>query len=156
MTFMSNISPRGVNLQQGETVTLFASAVRAVATAGTNGTAVFLGGERRRFLWLLSLTDAGDAGGDTLDVYVDYSLDNLTYYNGVHFTQILGNGANTLAFFTVCDPTAGLVADVDVTADAAVNTTRPALFGPYVRGRYVLVDGGGTHTFTFSLTGYAE
>lgn len=153
---MGNQSERGVNLEQGEAVTLFASAVRAGATAGTNGTAVYIGGERRRFLWLLSLTDAQDAAGDTLDVYVDYSLDNVTYYNAVHFTQILGNGANVLAFFTVCDPTAGLTADVNVTTDAAVNTTRPALFGPYVRGRYVLVDGGGAHSFTFSLTGYAQ
>lgn len=150
-------SERGVNLQQGEAITLFASAVRAAATAGTNGTAVYVGGERRRFLWLLSLTNAAAAAGDTLDVYVDYSLDNTTYYNGVHFTQILGNGADTLAYFTVCDPTAGLAADVNVTADAAVNTTRPALFGPWVRGRYVLVDGGAHgQTFTFSLTGYAE
>ena len=153
---MPSWSNRGVDLQQGESISLFASAVRSTATAGTNGTAVNLGGERRRFIFLLDLTNAGNAGGDTLDVYVDWSIDGITYYNGVHFTQILGNGADALTYFTVCDPTGGLAADVAITADAAVNTTRPALFGPYVRGRYVLVNGGGTHTFTFSLTGYAQ
>jgi hypothetical protein len=150
------IGPRGVELTQGEAVTLFSLAARDTAAAAATGTAVYLGGERRRFVWVLKLTNAGNANADTLDVFVDWSLDNTIWLNGVHFTQILGDGTDALTYYTVCDPTGGLTADVAITSDAAANTTRPTLFGPYVRGRYALVNGGGTHTFTFSLTGYAQ
>lgn len=151
---MDNRGPRGVNLFQGEAVSLFASAARSAATAGANGTAVYLGGERRRFIFILNVTAAADAVGDTLDVYIDWSLDGTTYFNGAHFTQVLGNGG-AVAYYTVFDPTTGTTADVDVSSDQSANATVPTLFGPYVRGRYALVDGGGSHTFTFSLTGYA-
>lgn len=152
---MSIKGPRGVELLQGETITLFASAARTTATASTNGTAVYVGGERRRYIFVLAVTAAATAAGDTLDVYIDWSLDGTTYYNGAHFTQVLGNGG-AKAFYTVFDPTTGTTADVACSADQAANTTVPTLFGPYVRGRYTLVDSGGhAQSFTFSLTGYA-
>jgi len=150
---MAVIGPRGFNLLQGETITLFASAARTTAAANVAGTAVYIGGERRRYIFILDVTAAADAAGDTLDVYIDWSLDNTTYYNGAHFTQVLGNGG-AVAYYTVFDATTGTTADVAVTADQAANATVPTLFGPYVRGRYTLVDGGGAHTFTFSLIGY--
>lgn len=147
-------SERGVNLQQGESISLFASAERVTAVANSASTSVYIGGERRRFVFVFDVTAAADAAGDTLDAYIDWSLDDSTYYNGAHFTQVLGNGG-AKAFYTVFDATTGTTADADVSADQAANATVPTLFGPYVRGRYTLVDGGGTHTFTFSLLGYA-
>jgi hypothetical protein len=151
---MPNMSERGVNLEQGEVITLFASAVRT-ATAGVNGTAVAILGERRRYIFILDVTAAATEGTDTLDVYIDWSIDNVTYYNGGHFTQVLGNGG-AVSFYMVFDPTTPGVADIDVTADQAASTVVPSLFGPYVRGRYVEVDGGGVaSSFTFSLIGYA-
>jgi len=151
---MADYGARGKDLRQGELITLFPAAVYVTAAAAATGTAVYLGGERRRFIFTLDVTAAASAVGDTLDVFIDWSLDGTTYYNGAHFTQVLGNGG-AVAYYTVFDATTGLAADVAVTADQAANTTVPTLFGPYVRGRYALVNGGGTHTFTFSLLGYA-
>jgi len=151
---MPEISSRGVDLQQGEVVTLAASAARG-ATAGTNGTEVYIGGERRRYIFILAVTAAATDVDDTLDVYVDWSLDNVTYYNGAHYTQVLGNGG-AKSFYVVFDPSAPGTAGVALSTDAAVNTVRPSLFGPYARLRWVIVDPGvGVASFTFSVIGYA-
>ena len=147
-------SERGVNLEQGELITLKASGA-VTATAGTNGTAVNVAGERRRFIFILNVTAAATDADDTLDVYIDWSLDNVTFYNGGHFTQVLGNGG-AKSFYAVFDASAGTTAGVAVTADQAVNTFVPTLFGPYVRTRYVVVNpGAGAASFTFSVLGYA-
>jgi hypothetical protein len=152
---MAGYGARGKDLRQGELITLFAAAARATAAANAVGTAVYLGGERRRFIFILNVTAAATDAADTLDVYVDWSLDGTTYFNGAHFTQVVGNGG-AVAYYTVFDATTGLAADVAITADQAANTTSPALFGPYVRGRYTLVDSGDAdQSFTFSLLGYA-
>ena len=152
---MPNIGSRGTDLLQGETVTLAASAARG-ATAGTNGTEVFLAGERKRFIFILDVTAAATDVDDTLDVYIDWSLDNVTYYNGSHFTQVLGNGG-AKAFYHVFDASNPGTAGIAVSTDAAVNTVRPSLFGPYVRLRWVIVDpGGAAASFTFSVIGYAQ
>ena len=81
-------SERGVNLEQGETITLIASGART-ATAGTNGTAVAILGERERYIFILAVTAAATDVDDTLDVYVDWSIDNVTYYNGGHLPRYL-------------------------------------------------------------------
>jgi hypothetical protein len=147
------IGPRGVNLVQGETITLAALAAR---TAGANGDAVFLGGERRRFVIVNAITASATDAADTLDVYVDFSLDNVTWYNAVHFTQQAGNGAARTQF-AVLDPSNPGTAAVTVTSDAAAGAVRPALFGPYIRARWAIVDGGGNanSSHTFSVIAYA-
>ena len=151
---MSVMSARGVNIEQGEVVTLKASSA-VTASAGTNGTAVAILGERRRYIFILAVTAAATEVDDTLNVYVDWSLDNVTYYNGGHFTPVLGNGG-AKSFFMVFDPSAPGTADIAVTTDAANSTVRPSLFGAYVRARWVEVDaGGGASSFTFSVIGYA-
>ena len=147
-------SARGINLEQGEVITLKASSAVG-ATAGTNGTAVPILGERRRYIFILSVTAAATEVTDTLDVYVDWSFDDATYYNGGHFTQCLGNGG-AKKYFMVFDPSNPGTSVIDVTSDAANSTVRPALFGAYVRARWVEVDpGGGASSFTFSVIGYA-
>lgn len=145
---------RGPDLKQGEAITLKASSV-ITATAGTNGTAVYIGGERRRYIFILDVTAAATDATDTLDVYVDWSLDDVTYYNGGHFTQCLGNGG-AKKYYMVFDPSSPGTAVIDATSDAANSTVRPALFGPYVRSRWIEVDAGGAaSSFTFSVLGYA-
>lgn len=146
---------RGVELSSGETFTLFASAART-ASAGTNGTAVYLGGERRRFIILLDTTVCDTEGTDTCDVYVDWSFDDSTYYNAGHFTQRVGTDSATKEFMILDSTTPG-TAVIDVTSDATSGVVRPQVFGAYIRARYVIVDGGGTAaSFTFSVTGWAE
>ncbi len=144
---------RGVDLTQGETITLAASAAR---TASANGTGVFVGGERKRFIVVNAITASATAAGDTLDVYVDFSLDNTTWYNAVHFTQQAGNGAARTEY-AVLDPTTPGISVINVTTDAAAAAVRPALFGPYIRARWALVDGGGdaNTSHTFSVIAYA-
>ena len=145
---------RGANLQQGEVLTLKASSA-VTATAGTNGTAVFVGGERTRYIFVLAVTAAATDVDDTLDVYIDWSINGTTYYNGGHYTQVLGNGG-VKSFYMVFDPTTPGAADVAIAADQAAGAVLPSLFGPYVRTRYVVVNpGAGAASFTFSVIGYA-
>lgn len=151
---MPSKGPRGVELLQGETFTLASSAART-ATAGTNGTAVFFGGERKRLVVLLNVTAAGTEVDDTLDVYIDHSFDNATWFNGGNMTRVLGNGG-AKKFFAVFDPSAPGTSAIDVTSDAASGAIRPSTFGAYIRARWIIVDAGGTAaSFTFSVTGYA-
>ena len=145
---------RGYDLKQGEVLTLKASSI-VTATAGTNGTAVYVGGERHRYIFILAVTAAATEVDDTLNVFVDWSIDGTTYYNGGHFTPVLGNGG-VKSFFMVFDPSNPGTADIAVATDAADSTVRPSLFGAYVRARWVEVDaGGGASSFTFSVIGYA-
>jgi len=144
---------RGVELLQGETFTLAASAVR---TAGANGSWVPFLGERSRFVFVCDITASGVAAGDTLDVYIDVSFDGTNSAgNAVHFTQQAGNAAAKKEFAVLDSQTPG-TSVVVATADAASGAVRPALFGAYYRTRWAIVDsGGGTQTHTFSVTGYA-
>lgn len=144
---------RGADLQQGETITLRASAVTA-ATAGTNGTAVFIGGERTKYIFLLDVTAAATDAGDLLDVYVDWSIDGTTYINGGHFTQCLGTGG-AKKYYMVFDSANPGTAVIDATSDAANSTVRPSVFGAYVRARWVMVDADADGNFTWSCVGYA-
>ena len=150
---MSKRGPRGVELLQGETITLAASAAR---TAGASGTGVYIGGERRRFVIVNAITASATDAADTLDVYVDFSLDGTTWYNAVHFTQQAGNGAARTEY-AVLDPSNPGTSVIDVTADAAAAAVRPALFGPYMRARWAIVDSGDANqSHTFSVIVYAE
>ena len=139
-------------MHAGSSMTLAASAARV---ASANGTSVVVGGERRRFIVVNAITASATAAGDTADIYVDFSLDNVTWYNAVHFTQQAGNGAARTEY-AVLDPSAPGAVTIDVTTDAASGAVRPSLFGPYMRARWVLVDGGGGDTsHTFSVIAYA-
>ena len=150
---MANISPRGVNLIQGEVVTLAASAAR---TAGANGTAVYLAGERGRLIFVNAVTASATDAGDVLDVYVDTSIDGVTYYNAIHFTQQAGNGAARTEY-AILDPSAPGAVIINVTADAASGAVRPSVFGAYYRARWAITDAGGAadQSHTFSVIGYA-
>ena len=144
---------RGADLTQGETITLAASAAR---TASANGTAFYVGGERKRFIVVNAITASATAAGDTADIYVDFSLDNVTWYNAIHFTTQAGNGAARTEY-AVLDPSDPGAVTIDVTADAASGVTRPSLFGAYIRARWAMVDDGGdaNTSHTFSVIAYA-
>lgn len=150
---MAKISARGTDLEQGEVITLRASAVTA-ATAGTNGTAVYVGGERKKYIFLLNVTAAATDAGDLLDVYVDWSIDGTTYINGGHFTQCIGTGG-AKKYYMVFDATDPGALVIDATSDAAAGAVRPGMFGAYVRARWVMVDADADGNFTWSCTGYA-
>lgn len=139
---------------QGEQITLFASAART-ATAGTNGTAYDLDGERLIIGVLLKVTNADTDAADTLDVYVDFlGPDGTTWLNAVHFEQVIGTDAAESQYVLLV-PNSAATTVTTVTSDAAVGTVRPEVFGSQIRGRYVLVDADADGTFTFSLYAYA-
>jgi len=146
--------PRGQELIQGETITLAASAAR---TAGANGTAYFVGGERSWFLFQLSIADASTTdAGDTLDVYIDFSLDNSVWINTVHFTQRAGNASGAKVYTATVYPVSASAAPVDVSSDVAASTIRTTILGPYVRARWAIADSGnGNSSHTFGVTAYA-
>ncbi|MDO8704764.1 MAG: hypothetical protein Q7J84_07445 [Sulfuricaulis sp.] len=149
-------SGAGLGVQQvgtlGEAITLATSAAR---TASANGTAVTGLGWRNRYIILFDLTVADTDAGDTLDVYVDVSLDGTTWLNAAHFTQIIGTDAASKRY-AVLDPSAPGAAEILVTADAAAGAVRPSLFGAQMRARWAIVDAGTDDaSFTFAVTGWA-
>jgi len=146
---------RGLDLIKGELGSLL-TVVAAGATAGVNGAAYLTNGERSRFIAVLDLTAAATDVDDTLDVYLDTSIDGGTsWLNSAHFTQCLGNGG-TNKFFAVLDPTTPGTAVLAAATDCAVSVVRPSLVGDAFRGRYVIVDPAGANAaFSFTLKLYA-
>ena len=104
--------------------------------------------------FLLNVTAAGSVAGDTLDVYIQASADNGTTWDDfVHFTQVLGNGGakKFLARWQgMIAPTTALAAPQDVAMAAGV---AQGPHGNRWRTKWVIVNGGGTHSFTFSVLG---
>lgn len=88
----------------------------------------------------MNLTAAGTDAGDTLDIYVDTSLDGGTLWiNIVHFTQLLGNGGVKRETMTI-NPGGNVgTAPLNTAADLAAAGVRHILGAQY-RVRYVQVD----------------
>ena len=138
-----------------DTLTLFASANRTTAVANSAGTTIVVD-RASRVLVLLDLTATGGAAGDTLDVYVDVSLDGTKWLNAIHFTQLAGDAA-AMSAYAILDPTTPGVVPIVTTSDAASGAVRPSAFGRYMRGRYTLVDAGAHgQDVTFSLKALAQ
>lgn len=72
-----------------EAVTLLASA--AQTATGTASSSVYMP-VMQAAAFVLDVTAAATAVGDTLDVYVQTKLDGTNWLDVVHFTQVLGNG----------------------------------------------------------------
>jgi hypothetical protein len=100
---------------------------------------------------ILDHTVSGIDAADTLDVYVDVSLDGSKWLNAVHFTQKAGNAAASTEF-AILDASNPGTASFVATADLAQTTVRPAAFGMQIRERHVIVNGAGgnapDHTYS--------
>lgn len=131
-------------------VELLPSAARIV-TVEDLGDTIIVGAGFGQAEFLLLLTNAETDADDTLDVFVDSQLGDGTWVNIVHFTQILGNGANDLKFVAIC-PRAGSTSEENVTADVAAGGSPRNFIGDRVRVRHVIVDPSGSNaTFTFKV-----
>ncbi len=131
-----------------ELLTLAASAERT--TDGT-GDAVYIS-EYRRYLVQADVTALATAAGDTLDVYVDMSIDGTNWFNAAHFTQAAGNDT-AFTEIAVIDSTTPGTATIDITTDAAAGAVVPQAFGRQMRARWVIVDAGAAaQAFTFSVS----
>lgn len=140
-------------------VTLLASATYTDAEINAVKATVAGLGWAKQAMILLDLTDADTAAGDTLDVYIDTSPDEgSTWVNAIHFTQILGNGADALKFWAVLDPGgAPGTSVIAATSDAAAGVVRPSMFCDRLQVRHTVVDaGGGTQSFIYSVAAFLK
>ncbi len=132
------------------TLTLAASAAR---TAGATGTEYGPYNWWKRAVAVLDITESHAVAGDVLNVYVDVSLDGVTWYNAIHFTQQAGDGTakKEIAVLDHANPGTAVIV---TTSDAASGVVRPAAWGGYVRGRWAVTDGGAhnqSHTFSLKI-----
>lgn len=138
--------------RKSKRVTLASSAVRTASGVGDAvSTSGFKGGT-----FQLVVTNAATQSGDTLNVYVQRLLaDGTSYDDVVAFTQVLGDGADSLKFVA------------DVIFDSQASDERAARDGTLtagsvsavpltdaIRAKWVVVDASTDDaTFTFSVTG---
>lgn len=100
----------------------------------------------------LDVTAAATDVGDTLDVYIDMSIDGGVKWNNIiHFTQVLGNGGVKTFVAVIKNDNPGASAVFATTADAAAGATRQIGFGNNLRYRAVTVDAG-TQNESFNYT----
>ena len=145
-------APQLVNL--ANVTTAGAAILRA---AGLQATKMNLLSTYNVAVFMLTVTPlAGAEAGDTLDIYVDLSLDGNTYFNAVHFTQVIGTGGVIKFVAQLTHPSAA-VADINVTSDAAANAVRN-LWAPHVRVGHVVVDvtSNSTAKFIYTLDVYLQ
>ena len=132
---------------------LLASGARTV-TAGTNGTAVAGLGEWRVLNLQLDVTAAATEVGDTLDVYVQTTIDGTNWVDIYHFTQCVGNGSAKRYFGKIVWD-AALTEFENATALGAA--AGRAIIGDQYRVKYVIVEANANanSSFTFSVTANA-
>lgn len=104
----------------------------------------------------LDVTAAATEAGDTLDVYVDMSIDGGTKWNNLlHFNQVLGNGGAKTFVGIIKNDNPGASAVFATTSDAAAGATRQIGFGDRIRFRAVVADASTQNvSFTYSLKAF--
>lgn len=126
----------------------------AVTASGNSGALSTLNNFERIAggIFLLNVSSAAAVVGDTLDVYVQSSIDGGTTWDDfIHFTQVLGNGGAKKFVATWrrdgVSPTSALHAAQDAALSAGVNQGQ---VGPTWRVKWVV--GGSSPSFNFTLT----
>jgi len=101
-------------------------------------------------IFMLVLTDAKTGSGDKLDAFVQARLDRTNWINIVHFTQVLGNGADDLLYVAKVSASAAQAMfekDTTLAADAIRN-----LLAEDFRAAWTITDAGGhVQSFTFKV-----
>lgn len=131
-----------------DVVTLLASAART-DTAGTTSDAVRLPGIVHGMTFLLDVTAAATAVGDTLDVTIQTNVGG-TWVEVAYFTQILGDGGAKVAIakLSATEPTTAFVTSTALTAGNVRH-----ILGDEWRVKWVIVDAGADNaSFTFSVS----
>lgn len=130
--------------------TILASSARTATSTGE--TAVSGLGEFTQAEFQLDVTAAATEAGDTLDVYVQTTIDGTNWIDVVHFTQVLGNGGakRYVAKINGTEPQAMFENGTALAAGAVRN-----ILGDQYRVRYAIVDvvTADNQSFTFSVKG---
>jgi hypothetical protein len=133
-------------------LTLLASAARTASDTSGSLAAVLPHPEQLQSARVvLDVTAAGSAVGDTLDVYIQRAVGG-QWDDVLHFTQVVGNGGavkHIAEWFRGVTPESELHAPQD--AAIAAGVVQGGLLGPDLRVKWVIANGGGTHSFTFSV-----
>lgn len=128
-------------------VTLLASG--AVTATSTGTTAVKNLPDHDAAVFQLDLTAAATDADDTLDVYVQTTIDGTNWLDIVHFTQALGNGGAKRYIAKVSRSVAETMYETGTAL--AAGAVRNVLGSQY-RVRYAVVDPLGSNvSFTFSV-----
>jgi len=131
--------------------TLVASAART--ESGNSGSLTPFAATKsiKAYLFLLTVSAAATAAGDTLDVYVQHSPDDGTTWDDfVHFTQVLGDGgAKKFIATSMRDVTPE--SEIKAPADAALAAgVLQGPISPTLRVKWVIVETDAA-SFTFSV-----
>lgn len=129
-------------------VVLLPSTTTAAAGVTGTGSAVTDMGEWKVLILQLDVTAAATDVGDTLDVYVQTTVDGTNWVDIYHFTQVLGNGS-AKRYYGKLVWDAALTEFENATALAAAGGR--AIVGDQYRVRYAQVDADSDATFTFSV-----
>lgn len=138
-------------------VDLLASAARTASGTFTPDAAIAHSLARGgRATLQLTVSAAATDVGDTLDVYIQHSVDGGTTWDDfVHFTQVLGNGGAKkflAAWSSTITPTTALGAPADGALAAGV---KQGPIGPQIRVKWVVVDADVDGSFTFGIKAQA-
>jgi hypothetical protein len=124
-------------------------ASQTVTQTGT-GSAVAGLGEWAQLNLQLDVTAAANVAGDTLDVFVQTTIDGTNWVDIAHFTQVLGNGGAKRYFSKIL--AAAALTEFENGAALAAAAQR-AIVGDQYRVRWAVVDGGAHgQSFTFSVS----
>lgn len=120
----------------------------AAARSSTgNGSAVLIEGMSALALQL-DVTAAATEVGDTLNVFVQTTLDGTNWVDIYHFTQVLGNGGAKRYYGKVLFDAALTEFENGSALGAAAGRS---LFGSQYRVRWAITDANANASFTFSV-----
>lgn len=145
-----------------QAVTLLAGVALTSVTDGAGD--VYFVGDYDNMVVLLEITADDTEAADLLDVKLDGSWDNVTFYNMGEFTQALGNAGASVAA-PVCEMMqfrkGGVSVDEDallvLTADAGATVTRPSMCPPFLRVTSEITRANGTNeAFSFTVKAYVQ
>jgi hypothetical protein len=105
-------------------------------------------------MFLLTVTNKATEVGDTLDVYIQDSIDDGTTWDDVvHFTQQLGNGTDAEKSLAIVSKNISPESELHTPQDAGMGVgVRQGPIGPRVRVKWVIADSGTDNaSFTFGV-----
>lgn len=100
----------------------------------------------------LSVTAAATAVDDTLDVFIQTTLDGTNWFDVVHFTQVLGNGGAKVYIAKIVRDLAQ--AEFELATSLGAAAVRH-IIGQKYRPRWAIADADADNaSFTFSITAH--
>lgn len=133
----------------GDKLVLEASSAKVAASTGNTAQAFAM--RRQGVLFQLDVTAAATEAGDTLDVFVQTTIDGTNWVDVVHFTQVVGNGG-AKRYFAKC--TSDLAEPMFENSAALAAGSVRNMIGTAYRCRWAMNDATtvGNISFTFSVT----